>query len=282
MELQFTILQSVYKKDNPTYLNEAFQSIFDNSIQPKTIVLVKDGIITPELDTVISSWGTKLPLKVIGYEKNQGLAYALNYGLKYVETDFVARMDSDDICFPNRFEKQLNFFEKNQNVEIVGTGLSEFYIDKYNNEIKRIRLYPQIITNASKYLFKGTPLAHPTVMMRTKLLKEFKYSENTHLCEDIDLWFRLIKSGHVIYNLQEPLLHFRITDGTFRRRSVLKAISEFKIYWKNLYTLFGITVLLIYPVARFITRFLPYSFSKLLYFSKSRKTLFSYDCKRLH
>lgn len=275
MPLQFTILQSVYKNDNPIFLNEAFQSIFENSIQPESIVLVKDGSITSELDMVISSWISKLPLKVVGYEENQGLAHALNYGLKFVETDFVARMDSDDICFHNRFQKQLEFFEHNPNAEIVGTGLSEFYLDISNNKITRIRLYPQVITMKSNYLFKGTPLAHPTVMMKTKLLKEFGYSENTNLCEDIDLWFRLIKTGHVIYNLPEPLLNFRITDGTFKRRSISKALSEFKIYWKNLFDLFGFTLFLIYPIARFLTRFLPYRFTKKLYFSKARKTLFN-------
>lgn len=79
------------------------QSIANNTVQPVCIVLVKDGALTPELESVISEWQSKLPLKVVGYEKNQGLAYALNYGLQFVETELVTRMDSDDICFSARF-----------------------------------------------------------------------------------------------------------------------------------------------------------------------------------
>ena len=89
--MTFTILQSVYKKDNPEYLSESLQSIAENTLLPSSIVLVKDGILTPELESVISEWQKKLPLKVVGYEKNQGLAHALNYGLQFVETELVAR-----------------------------------------------------------------------------------------------------------------------------------------------------------------------------------------------
>ena len=106
----FSVLQSVYKKDNPDFLSQSLQSIADNTLQPAQIILVKDGLLTPELDSVIAEWQEKLPLKVVGYEQNQGLAHALNYGLQFVETDLVARMDSDDICYLDRFEKQLKKF----------------------------------------------------------------------------------------------------------------------------------------------------------------------------
>lgn len=128
--MTFTILQSVYKKDNPRFLFQSLQSIAENTLPPSQIVLVKDGELTPELESVISEWQKKLPLKVVGYEKNQGLAHALNYGLQFVETELVARMDSDDICFPDRFEKQVLQFDLNPNLEILGGGIEEFYIDE--------------------------------------------------------------------------------------------------------------------------------------------------------
>jgi glycosyltransferase involved in cell wall biosynthesis len=271
--MDFSVLQSVYKKDNPKFLSESLQSIKNNTVQPAAIVLVKDGTLTPELEAVIIEWQEKLPLKVVGYEQNQGLAYALNYGLQFVETELVARMDSDDICYPNRFEKQLKYFEQKTEVEILGTGISEFYISKNNEEFRHTHFYPQISDSTSKTLFKGTPVGHPTVMLKTKLLKEFKYAENTTMNEDIELWFRLIKSGHSIYNLQEPLVNFRITDATFNRRNTKKAFNEFKIYWENLYEIFGLSPLLIYPIARFLVRFLPYRINKKLYFSKVRNSV---------
>lgn len=132
-------------------------------------------------------------------------------------------MDSDDICFPKRFEKQLKYFEEHPDAEIVGTGLSEFYVDKNGSEFRKNRFYPEYVDCKTKSLFKGTPLGHPTVMMKTDLLKKYMYSENTNMNEDIDLWFRLLKAGQVIHNIQEPLLNFRITDGTFKRRSIKKS-----------------------------------------------------------
>ena len=122
MKTYFTVLQSVYKKDNPIFLSQSLQSIAENTVQPTCIVLVKDGILSHELESVISEWQSKLPLKVVGYEKNQGLAYALNYGLQFVETELVARMDSDDICFSDRFEKQIAQFEVDSSIEILGGG----------------------------------------------------------------------------------------------------------------------------------------------------------------
>ena len=193
---------------------------------------------------------------------------------QFVEPPLVARMDSDDICFPERFEKQLKYFEEHPDAEIVGTGLSEFYVDKNCSEFRKNRFYPEYVDSKTKTLFKGTPLGHPTVMIKTELLKKYMYSENTNMNEDIDLWFRLLKDGLVIHNIQEPLLNFRITDGTFKRRSIKKAFSEFGIYWNNLIKLFGLSPLLIYPLARLFVRFLPYRLNKKLYFSGARNKLF--------
>lgn len=272
--MTFTVLQSVYKSDNPVFLSQSLQSIADNSIQPACVVLVKDGVLTPELESVISEWKDKIPLKVVGYENNQGLAHALNYGLQFVETELVARMDSDDICFPDRFEKQLAQFEANFSLEILGGGIEEFYIEKNGTEFRRVRLYPKWTDSKSRTLYRGTPIAHPTLMMKTALLKEFGYSKNTKCNEDIDLWFRLLAAGHSIRTLQEPILYFRITDGTFRRRSTSKALDEYSIYTKNLRHFNGITKNDIIPLMRLAARFLPGNLNKKAYLSQKRHKLF--------
>lgn len=272
--MTFTVLQSVYKKDNPKFLSQSLQSIAGNTVQPSSVVLVKDGVLTPELESVISEWQSKLPLKVVGYEKNQGLAHALNYGLQFVETELVARMDSDDICFPDRFEKQIAQFEVDSPLEILGSGIEEFYIEKNGVEFRRVRLYPKWTVSKSKTLYRGTPIAHPTLMVKTALLKEFRYSENTKCNEDIDLWLRFIAAGHRIKSLQEPLLYFRITDGTFRRRSISKALDEYLIYTKNLRHFNGVTKNDIMPLMRLAARFLPGRLNKKAYLSQKRQKLF--------
>lgn len=274
MKIDFTVLQSVYKKDNPIFLSQSLQSIAENTVQPSSVVLVKDGVLTPELESVISEWQNKIPLKVVGYEKNQGLAHALNYGLQFVETELVARMDSDDSCFPDRFEKQIAQFEVDSSLEILGGGIEEFYIEKNGVEFRRVRLYPKWTESKSKTLYRGTPIAHPTLMVKTTLLKEFGYSENTKCNEDIDLWFRLLAAGYRIKTLQEPILHFRITDGTFHRRSVSKALNEYLIYTKNLRHFNGVTKNDIMPLIRLAARFLPGCLNKKAYLSQKRQKLF--------
>ena len=271
--MKFSVLQSVYHRDNPSFLSQSLKSIAENTLMPEQVVLVKDGTLTPKLEAVISEWESKLPLKVVGYEKNHGLAHALNYGLQFLATELVARMDSDDICFPDRFEKQVLQFEKNNNLVILGTGIEEFY---KNDEINfhQIRLYPKLTTKKSIALYKGTPLAHPTVMLRTEILKKFKYSEETKCNEDIELWFRLLGAGYEIQTIQAPLLHFRITDGTFKRRSLSKALNEYFIYFHNLLKFNGISKNHFYLLMRLFTRFLPSKLIKKLYFSSMRKNMF--------
>lgn len=165
-------------------------------------------------------------------------------------------------------------------------GIEEFYIEdgfglQNQHEYRKIRLYPKWTDKNSKSLYRGTPVAHPTLMMKTALLKEFKYSENTKCNEDIDLWFRLIESGHKIKTLQEPVLHFRITDGTFSRRSMQKAFNEFSIYSRNLHKLNGFSALDIVPLIRLVSRFFPKNLNKKLYLSKKRQNLFKENLMKI-
>ena len=125
--MTFSVLQSVYRRDNPDFLAQSLQSIADNTLQPVNVILVKDGILTPELETVISEWQTKLPLKVVGYEQNQGLAQALNYGLQFVETDLVARMDSDDIWVENKVQVCMNVLKDNDFVVHAKKRINEIW-----------------------------------------------------------------------------------------------------------------------------------------------------------
>lgn len=272
--MKLTVLQSVYKKDNPQYLQECFESLARQTLPADKIVLVKDGSLTLELEEVIRLWQVKLPLRVVGYEKNEGLAYALNYGLQYVDTELVARMDSDDICYPDRFKKQVEWFKLNPHCCVLGTGIEEFYQYDSDPIFRRIRLYPKVTTRQNTILYKGTPIAHPTVMIKTSVLKKFLYNTDTKCNEDIELWFRLLKDDIVFFTLQEPLLRFRITDTTLERRSKVKAWNEFYIYFSSLIKLNGFSIRLIFPLLRFFTRLLPTRVIKFLYFSNMRTSFF--------
>jgi hypothetical protein len=138
----------------------------------------------------------------------------------------------------------------------------------------RKREYPPYIDKNSKCLYRGTPLGHPTVLIKTDVLKKYGYDTSTRFSQDIELWFRLLSDGYHIENIKEPLLKFRITNSTFFRRNYKKALYELRVYWTNLVKLHGFSPLLLYPLARFVTRLLPAMVSKKIYFSNARKKYF--------
>ena len=157
----FSVLLSVYYKENPIYLQAALDSIWtQQTVAPNEIVLVKDGPLTVDLDRVIDEFGKNAPVTIIPLKKNVGLGQALNKGLKYCSNDIVARMDTDDIAFPARFEKQIKFLNDNHDVDIVGSWLDEFEGDP-NNLISR-RKVPEEMNEIKEFLKKRNPLMFQT------------------------------------------------------------------------------------------------------------------------
>lgn len=214
--MTFTVLQSVYKKDNPDFLAQSLQSIADNTVQPSSIVLVKDGPLTPELENVISEWQKKLPLKVVGYAKNAGLAHALNYGLEFVETELVARMDSDDIAYSNRFEKQINYMEENPDIVLSSGYISEFNDTKMIP--KSIRRVPLLYEEITSYLKKRNAFNHMAVCFRKSAILEAGGYQEVPYFEDYDLWIRVVQKGYKVLNMPELLVDARIGNDMIGRR----------------------------------------------------------------
>jgi glycosyltransferase involved in cell wall biosynthesis len=119
--IDFSVLMAVYNKETPSFLKRSIESLLIQTLVPNEVVLVKDGILTEELDSVISDFEIQYPhiFTVVSLSHNRGLANALNEGMRVVRNPIVARMDSDDICIKNRFELQLDYLLKN-NLDIVG------------------------------------------------------------------------------------------------------------------------------------------------------------------
>jgi len=264
---------SIYYKETVNNLVQCLQSLAIQTLSATEIVIIKDGLLTIELDQALFSWQKKLPLKIVGYKENKGLAYALNYGIQFCSYELVARMDSDDICLPNRFEKQIKYFESNKNAFIVGSNTLEFYDGNKIIDIGE-KHYPLFINKKSKILFKGIPIAHPTVVIKTELLRKYKYNTNVYLNEDVDLWFRLLLDGYTIENINEPLLKYRFTENTFLRRNYKKLLNELKLCNYYLIKFNGFSLLLVFPLFRFFIRLLPTKIIKIIYFSNIRQNIF--------
>ncbi len=169
--MKFSILMSVYYKETPEYFNRAMYSIWDEqTVKPTEIILVQDGLLTDELYSAIADWRKNIgeAFKTIPLEKNVGLGDALNIGLKACSFDLVARMDTDDICFPDRFEKQLNVF-KNSDVDICSSWVSEFDVDE--TKIVSYRKLPEKHEDIVKFAKKRSPVNHPAVMYKKLIVQ---------------------------------------------------------------------------------------------------------------
>lgn len=271
--MKISVLMSVYKAEQPVCLEKALQSIWDNqTYKPFEIILIADGPLTPDLDKIIDKWKEALGASfvLLRNDVNLGLTKSLNKGLKYAKGELIARMDSDDISHPRRFELQHDFLIDNPEIDVVGGSLQEFNDE---DECLNIRHYPQNPKIIKKYICKASPLAHPTVMMRRRIFDSgLSYDERFRTSQDIALWFDVLDRDFKISNIPDITLFFRLSGDVFKRRSREKAYNEFKIYMNGIYRLHGLfTFSYIYPMSRLIFRLMPQGIIKRIYGSNLRK-----------
>ena len=217
--MNYSVLMSVYHKENPEYLRSAVDSMLNQTVRPSQVVLVCDGTLTPELDSVIDSFGDRLD--VLRLEKNMGLGKALEEGLKCCSCELVARMDTDDISLPDRCEKQLAAFEKNQSLAVLSGAVEEFSDDPEKPFAKRsVPLEHSEILSYSK---KRNPFNHPAVMFKKQaVLSAGGYNSDYYLFEDYDLWTRVLQSGALTANLPDALVKMRASGDMVKRRGGFK------------------------------------------------------------
>ena len=225
----FSVLMAVYKKEQPLFFKEALRSVFEQSLIPNEVVLVKDGPLTEELEQIIVDFSSKNEqLKVITLEKNQGLGEALRIGLNACSFDLVARMDSDDMCKPYRFEKQIAFLKEHKEITIVGSWIEEFSDCK--EEIEAIRELPQEDKQLKIFMKWRNPFNHMTVMFRKKDILAVGGYQPFYLLEDYYLWNRLANANYYFANIGESLLWARGGYTMLERRGGWKyVVSESKL-----------------------------------------------------
>lgn len=223
--MKFSVLISIYFREKPENLRLAFQSLMEQTVPADEIVLVKDGPLTPELDQVIEEFNVLLPLKLVILPENKSLGFALNEGLKHCSHKWVARMDTDDICHLDRFEKQVNFVKENPDIDLVGSNIIEFI--ETPGDLSRKKNVPEFHEDIVRFAYKRCPFNHPTVFFRKAAIEEVGSYQSMILFEDYYLWFRLIKAGKRFHNLQDSLLDFRLgKDMLGRRQGVQYGLNE--------------------------------------------------------
>ena len=215
----YSVLMAVYHKEEPEYLRQAIESIQVQTVPTNDFVLVCDGPLNPELDAVIATKKQEMgnTLNVVRLAKNCGLGNALNEGIKHCKNELVARMDSDDIAYPNRCEKQINVFNTHPEVSICSGVVEEFTTDPAAVDTRRVP--PETNAEIVEFAKKRNPFNHPCVMYKKSAVEAVGSYQDFYLLEDYYLWLRMLMAGYQGYNIQEPLLHMRAGSDMYLRRA---------------------------------------------------------------
>jgi len=232
--MKFSVLISVYSKESAVHFHQALESIVNQTRMPDEIVLVKDGLLSPELEAVIQYFQNRFPelFKIVSLKENQGLGMALRIGVLYCSHDIVLRMDSDDISIPERFEKQVRIFEENSHLALLGTYIGEFSEDVH--KIHTIRKVPLTYGEIQRWAKYRNPFNHVTVGFRKNAVLAAGNYRPVLFHEDYDLWIRMLKNGFYMMNLPEVLVFVRTGLEQFKRRGGIGYIRHMFQFQKKL------------------------------------------------
>lgn len=217
--MNYSVLMSVYYKENPSFLKQSMQSILQQTQKTNDFVLVCDGPLNEELDTVISEMKQQFEgcMNVVRLAENVGLGRALNVGIKHCKNELVARMDSDDISYPDRCVRQIAEFQNDPALDICSGGIEEF--EDTPEHIESSRIPPETHEEIYEFAKKRCPFNHPCVMYRKSAVEAAGGYQDFYHLEDYFLWVRMLLNGSKGYNLQQPLLWMRAGNDMYKRRA---------------------------------------------------------------
>jgi glycosyltransferase involved in cell wall biosynthesis len=259
MYSKISILLPTFNAGNNLFL--AVKSILNQSFKNWTLLILDDGSTDNSLEKINNLSDERI--KIFKNKINKGISYRLNQGIKLSSTKYIARMDSDDISFPDRLEKQFNFLEKNKDIDLVASKASFFFDNNY--QISGFLPYKKYHHLIIARPWKSIPMPHPTWMGRCMWFKKNLYKiPQVHLTEDQELLLRTMVDSK-FYSLPSVLLAYRrrskfnFYNNLISRFYLLK--TQLKYFFKNkkiIFSIFAINLFfskLIIDLIRLITVF---------------------------
>lgn len=220
--VKISVIMGIYNCE--TTLEAAIVSILEQTVADWELILCDDGSTDRTYD-IARRYQEAYPEKIIllKNQTNQGLNYTLNKCLKNSKGEYIARMDGDDLCVPNRFEKELEILERESDISIVSTDM-EFFDE--TGRWGRIS-HPQYPTKRD--FVHGSPFCHaPCMVRREAYMKVGGYSEKswTLRVEDYHLWVRMYAAGYKGKNIHLPLYQMRDDRNAYARRKFKFRLNE--------------------------------------------------------
>jgi glycosyltransferase involved in cell wall biosynthesis len=264
---KFSVLMPVYFKENPHFLDAALESILTQTLLPSEVLIIEDGKLTTQLYEVIERHVRKHPdlFRVISIETNRGMGYAMDLGVKNCNYEYIARMDTDDLSHPERFEIQLSSQAENQDVDVVGSYIEEF--NTTPGDLKRFRKVPTEHYRIVQYAKIRCPLNHMTVVFKkSRVIEAGSYWDKKAL-EDYHLWYQMIKAGGRFHNIPKILVYARVGNNMERRRKGKEYFEHELLFFKSMHSDGFINLIQLYSglAARFLIRVLPVPVLRLVY-----------------
>ena len=225
MSYKFSCLIPVYDNITVKDIKNCLDSVVEQTIKPNEIVIVVDGKVRDELIKTLK----KYDVKIYQLEK-QSLGNVLNYGIKMCKYDLIARMDIDDICLPDRFEKEIAKFKENEKLSLVGGQILEF-----DDKEKKKRLVPLTKKEIIKFSKFRNPFNHMTTIFRKDTILEFGGYEDVEQFEDYYLWLKLLNNDVEVANIEDVVVLAKSDKLHIKRRGSLDYIKKMHRFEKKIY-----------------------------------------------
>lgn len=213
----YSVLMSVYAKDNPMWFEQAVVSMVNQSWKPDEIIIMQDGPVGFELKQTIdrcSERHTNL-VRIIELSHNVGLGEAMRQGMYECRNEWIARMDSDDISDSKRCEEELTMALR-MNADIVGCDCIEFFGDISTPSAKRV--FPESHEELIRFSRRKVPFCHPAVMMKKSVVLRAGNYRAVFPHDDYDLFVRMLANGAVGCTIKKFLFYVRVSSDFYERR----------------------------------------------------------------
>jgi len=244
--------------DDATFLKIAIDSIIRQTLTDWEFIIVDDSTEQSTIDCLCNYASQDNRIRLIRNEQQLGFVASLNKGVSLAQGQYIARMDGDDISYPDRFQKQVAFLQQNNQYDVVGSVIN--IIDGNGKVTSQIHFREKDIPLRLFTAFR-CPMQHGSVIMRRKICDENVplYDEQFQKAEDLELWLRLMKNGYKLYNIQEPLFCFRVLGNYAEKRNYRHFAFNLRARLKNFtwrYPFTGTVGIFMSVIYRFVPHFI--------------------------
>lgn len=208
-----TIILPVY--NSIKYIKDCLNSISEQTFKDWKLLIFDDSSNDGTLE-YLENW-IKKESRATLFKRNQSYIQNLNEGIDITDTKYIARMDADDIMFPNRLQYQLDFMESHPDIDLISSSV-EIIDEKNNHKGYFSSFFPNQTLDASDMAFMNQ-IVHPSVFIRKESLdknnirykKEFKYAE------DWEMWTQMLEYNMKLFNTSTPLIKYRVVNNSMSR-----------------------------------------------------------------